>query len=417
MTRPGLVRSTWSVFLAAALLGLGHGLQGTLLGIRGSQEGFGPGLIGLIMTGYYLGFIGGSRFTVRALGRVGHIRAFAALASTASSAALAYALVVHPVMWLVMRILTGFCMAGLYVVLESWLNDRADNEHRGRTLSVYMIVTMGAVAVAQLVLAAGEVGNTSLFMIASVLVSMSLVPMALSENRAPEIRVPDALSVGALWRLVPTGLVASFLTGVSVGALRGLAPTFGAESGWSTGLVALFVGAITIGASACQYPIGSISDRLPRRGVMLVVAVVGVAVSAAAAARDLSGTAAPLLAFALGGAVVPMYSLTIAYTNDWLGDAERVAAAAQLIVVNGAGAVFGPILGGAVMQATSPGGLFVMIAATQACTAGYLGYRVLRARAPAVSDQTPFVPLSNRGAGLVVLRALRQRRRGESDTD
>lgn len=409
-TRAGL-RVSWAVFAAAGLLGLGHGLQGTLLGVRGTEEGFDTAVIGLIMTSYYVGFIFGSRFTVRALGRVGHIRVFAALASTASSAALVYAMLVHPVAWFAMRLLTGFCLAGLYVVIESWLNDQASNETRGRALSMYMIVTMGAVACSQVVLGFGSTSGASLFMVASVMVSMSLVPMALSEGSAPVVRVPEPLSLGRLWSIVPTGVVVIFLTGVSVGALRGLGPTYAAERGLSIGAIGAFVAATTLGASLLQYPIGALSDRLPRRSVMIGVSAAAGALSLMLSVAEPTGLRLTVAMFLLGGLGVPMYSLAIAYTNDWLDDDVRVGGAALLIVVNGAGAIFGPLVAGVLMQLTSPAGFFVTLWVIHAAVVVYLLYRLVRARAPAIEDQAPFVALSNRGAGLVTLRELRRRRR------
>jgi MFS family permease len=400
----------WALFAGVALLGLGHGLQGTLLGVRATREGFDTAVTGLIMTAYYVGFIFGSKFTVRALGRVGHIRVFAALASVASSAALAYILVVTPPVWIIMRLITGFCMAGLYVIMESWLNDSVSNDERGRALSRYMMVTMAAVAGSQVLLAFGTVDSAQLFVVASMLVSLSLVPMALSEASAPEVRVTEPLRLRELWRITPTGVVVIFITGMSVGALRGLGPVFATQVGLSTANIALFVGAITLGASAFQMPIGSLSDRVPRRPVMVGVALGAAGLSLVMSTVDLSASGFVAVSFALGGLAVPMYSLSIAYTNDWLDDDRRISAAALLIIVNGAGAITGPLIGGVVMRLSRPEGLFSMLWVTHAVVAVYLLYRMARTRAPESVPKSRFVPFSNRGAGILTLRAIRSRR-------
>ncbi len=397
------------------LLGLGNGLLNTLIGVRASIEGFDTLITGMIVAGYYVGFIGGSRFTVRYVGRVGHIRVFAALASTASTATLIYGLVVSPIAWLVVRLISGFCMAGLFVAIESWLNSRADNENRGRILSGYLVITMLAVALSQLLLTVAPIDGLELFVLSSILVSMSLVPVALTAAKAPPIIAPEPLSLTELWRTIPTGIVVIFLTGMSVGSLRGIGAVYAAEIGLTPASIGAFVASVTLGASVLQTPIGRLSDAIPRRVVMLTIAAGAAALAAVGATFELDTTTLSLLMFGIGGLAIPMYSLSIAYTNDWLTDDQRVPAAALLILVNGAGSIVGPIVTGAAMSLGSADGFFTTLVATHAVTSVYLVYRIMRKRARSANEQTRFLAMSSRGVALAVLRQLTTRRAEDQD--
>ncbi|MCP3935765.1 MAG: MFS transporter [Actinomycetia bacterium] len=404
-----------SLLSGVGLLGLGNGLLNTLIGVRASIEGFDTLVTGLIVAGYYVGFIGGSQFAVKAVGRVGHIRIFAALASTASTATLVYGLVVSPVAWLVVRLISGFCMAGLYVAIESWLNSRADNTNRGRVLSGYLAITMLAVAASQLLLTVAPIEGLELFVLSSILVSMSLVPVVLTGAKAPPIIAPEPLSLVELWQTIPTGIVVIFITGVSVGALRGIGAVYAAEIDMSPAAIGAFVASISLGASLLQTPVGRLSDTIPRRVVMLTAVTGAAALSAVGALVDLETTALIILMFGIGGLAVPMYSLGIAYTNDWLTDDQRVPAAALLILVNGAGSIVGPVLAGAVMSFASANGFFATLVATHTLTATYLVYRIMRRRAHRVSEQTRFLAMSSRGVALAVLRQLTPRKADGQD--
>ena len=282
----------WALFLGVLLLMLGNGLQGTLVGVRSSIEEFNTVVIGVILAAYYAGFLVGSRFTMRALAKVGHVRVFAALASTASTAALLYAVFVNPPTWFFMRFTTGFCLAGLYVVIESWLNNQATPATRGRTLSIYMVLTMGGVAGGQFLLTVGDPASFELFVLASVLVSISLVPMALSEASAPPQTTVASLPFKTLYAIVPTGIITMLFTGAAAGALFAIAPVYAVQIGMSNAQISVFIAASLVGAVIFQMPIGMISDRVPRRGV-----IAGVAGTASAASLLGIGTGTSTAAF------------------------------------------------------------------------------------------------------------------------
>lgn len=301
-------------------------------------------------------------------------------------------------------------MAGIYVIIESWLNHGTTNQNRGSVLSSYMVLTTAAIAGSQIIFAVGDAASFELFVVGSALMSLALVPLALSNVDAPSIEAPVPLSLRRLWSITPTGLVVIFVTGISVGALRGMTPVFATEIGLQETDTAALVAATAIGATLLQAPIGRISDRVPRRGVMLAVATAAAVVAVFASVGQLGGTALIITMFALGGLAIPMYSLSIAYTNDWVEPNQRVPAAALLIVVNGAGAILGPISAATAMNLSTPYALFGTLAITHALTGLFLLTRIASIRAPRVSEQSRFLSIFNRGAGLAALRWIEARR-------
>jgi MFS family permease len=389
----------WALFLGVLLMMLGNGLQGTLLGVRSSLEAFDTLVIGVILAAYYAGFLLGSRFTMRALGKVGHVRVFAALASSASTAALVHAVFVNPPTWFVMRFITGFCMAGLYVVVESWLNDQATPETRGRTLSLYMVVTMGGVTGGQFLLNVADPGGFELFIIASVLVSMSLVPVALSEASAPPLISIGAMTFRELWSIVPTGILTMFCSGFVAGALFAIAPVYGAQIGMTTAQISVFLSGALVGSAALQMPIGYISDKAPRRGVMVVVAIIATAASFAGLSTG-TGFGASVVMFVIGATSFPLYSLAIAYTNDWIEGHQRVGASGLLVMVNGVGAILGPLVASALMSTFSANAYWWSLVVPHAALSAYLLFRIVVKDAVPIDEQSEYQAFPARSSPL-----------------
>lgn len=399
-TRPHLaspIIAMWALFVGVALMMLGNGLQGTLLGVRASLEEFDTAVIGIIQAAYFAGFLAGSRFTMRALGRVGHIRVFAALASLASTAALSHAVFVNAPTWFAMRLVTGFCMAGLYVVAESWLNDQTIPEKRGQTLSIYMVVTMGGLTGGQFLLNVADPESFELFVIASVLVSMSLIPMALSDVRAPEFSVTESLPLRELLAIVPTGVVVMFFSGAAAATLFSIGPVYASVIGMSTREISLFMSVAVIGATILQMPIGYVSDRVPRRGVMISVAIVA---TLGSVFGGYTSTGWPGIAamFVIGSTSFPLYSLAIAYTNDWIEDHQRVAASGQLVLVNGVGAVLGPLIASLLMRQFNPSAYFFTLTMAHAVIVVYLGFRIIVRDPIPVDEQSTYQPVPARSS-------------------
>jgi MFS family permease len=380
------VAATWALFLGLALIMVGNGLQGPLLALRAEAEGFDLVVSGLIMAGYFVGFFAGSRYAEYAVTKVGHIRVFAGLASTASSTAIIHAVWVNPFSWVLLRMVFGLCMAGIYVVIESWLSDLATNKTRGRLLAAYMVVTMAGLSGGQMLVGLGSATGFTLFVVASVLVSVSLVPVTLSAASGPPLSVPEPMGLADLVDIVPTGAVTSFMNGLATGALL---PLFGA---W------MF-----------QWPIGTISDKVSRRGVLAVVCLAGSTMSALLALVEPGSGASYVLMFFLGGTLFPMYSLSIAYTNDWLPPGKTMGASATLVRVNAGGAVLGPIIGATLMAVVAPSSLYWLISVSFGVVTTYVMYRIVVADAPPEHRKSRFVAFPARASSSAVGLLTRRR--------
>ncbi len=402
----------WALFLGLLLLMLGNGLNGTVVGLRSNAEGFDVFVTGVIMAGYFAGFLLSPSVVIRMIPAVGHIRVFAGLASTASSAVLVHSVTSDPVTWTSMRFVFGFCAAGLYVVIESWLNASATPEIRGRMLSIYMIVSMTGLGVGQLLIGLGDTDGYALFVLASVLVSLSLVPVTLAATTTPPpIRAVDRTSVRDLWSIVPTGVLGALMSGVVVGAMFGLGAVYAARSGLSADRTGLFVSMPMVGAIVLQYPIGWISDRVPRRAAILVVAASLGVVAVGLAIVDADSWIALGLMVLLGGTVFPLYSLVLSYTLDWTPPNKLVAASGTMVRVNGFGALLGPLVGAALMSRLDEHSLFWMMSAAASMVVLVTGYRMLTHDGLAVERQRRFVIVPGRASEFVLRLAPRPRAR------
>jgi len=398
------MKNSWALLLGLAFLMLGNGLQGSLMGIRASLEGFPTGVIGLVMSAYYMGFLAGSVVTPKILRRVGHVRVFAALASLASSAALLYAVFVDPMVWSLMRLLTGFCFAGLYIVCESWLNDAATNETRGQLLSIYMIIMMGGMAVGQLFLNMADPAGYDLFILISVLISLGLIPMALTASPAPNFTASTRLKLKQLYQISPLGMIGIFAQGISGGAFYGMAAVYGDRIGLTVAQISGFISIMILGGVLLQWPIGRLSDHFDRRWVLSISAMSGgVAALLALYAGETGNFTLFLVAAALfGGFSVPIYSLCIAHTNDHLEPSKMVAASSGLILVNGTGAIFGPIVVGPMMSIAGSAFFFAWLAFGHLGIGLFALYRMRVKPSQPMDTHSPFVAVPVRNASIVV---------------
>lgn len=358
MSERGVVASVLPLFIGLALLMMGNGLLGSLLGVRANLEDFPTVVIGIVMSMYYVGFLVGSLTIPRRLVTVGHIRVFAGLASLAAATALTYSLLAAPIAWGVLRLVFGLAMSGLYVTVESWLNERASNETRGRLLSVYMLVVTFGLGFGQLLLGIDDPLDATLFILVGILISLAVVPVALIRIPAPSETIPVKFSVAALVRTAPLGVLAVVLSGAADGAVVALGAVYATETGMEPGVVGVFMAASIVGGAITQYPLGHLSDRLPRRRVVLVVAAGAVVLATIAAAANPTGLWLFVLAAAYGGLAFPMYSLAVSMINDMMPAHQLVAAAAGIIFVYGIGSVVGPIAVSVLMEIVGPAGYF-----------------------------------------------------------
>ncbi|MFC3180316.1 MFS transporter [Cypionkella sinensis] len=377
-----VLAQSWPLLLGVMLLMVGNGVQGSLLGIRGALEGFSTFELSVVMSAYFLGFLGGSRLAPEMIRRVGHVRVFSALGSMISAVLVLYPLLLDWQAWALMRVLIGFCFSGVYVTAESWLNNTASNETRGQALSAYMIVQMLGIIASQGLLAMGDPSGFGLFIIPSVLVSVAFMPILLADTPAPTFATVKRMSFGQLFRTSPLGCAGMLLTGGVFSAMFGMASVYGAMSAMTIAQIAIFVAAMYVGGLVLQYPVGWLSDRADRRVLILWMSTAGAVVMAVAAAVPLPFVLEVLVAGLLGGIINPLYSLLIAHTNDYLSKEDMPGASAGLIFLNGFGAIFGPLLAGWLMGMIGPKGYFLIIGGFFAALAAYAGYRMTKRVAP-----------------------------------
>lgn len=377
---------SWALLLGMMLLMVGNGLQGTLLGVRGGIEGFSTFDMSIVMSAYFAGFLGGSRLAPEMIRRVGHVRVFAALASFISAILILYPAFAHPVAWALGRVVIGFCFSGVYVTAESWLNNSADNTNRGKTLSVYMIVQMFGIVCAQVLLVMGDAGGYALFIVASVLVSISFAPILLSISPTPAFETTKPMPLKTLIKTSPLGCFGMFLLGGVFSAQFGMSAVYGMAAGLTIVQISMFVSSIYVGALLMQYPIGWFSDYIDRRVVILIVAAVGGAMSLVGFVFDHYFGALLVAAFVIGGTSNPLYSLLIAYTSDYLEADDMAAASGGLIFINGMGAIMGPLVTGWMMDIFGTQAFFMVIAVLMLTLTGYAGYRMTQRSRDGIED-------------------------------
>ncbi len=383
--------------LGMLLLMLGNGLQGTLLGVRGALENIDSATMGYVMSAYFIGFLGGSKAAPWLLRRVGHIRVFAALGSLVSAAFILYAAVVHPLAWLFLRLVVGFCFSGIYVVAESWLNNASSNESRGQSLSLYLIVQMLGIVLGQLLLNLADPGGYDLFVLITVLVSVSFAPILLSVSPAPVFETTSALSIKDLIDASPLACFGTLLLGGVFATLFGMAPIYATQSGFSIAQVSYFISAIYLGGMLLQYPIGWLSDRYDRRILIIGVTAICAIVSVAGLFFSNNFPVLVLIAFVIGGTSNPLYSLLLAYANDYMEADQMAATSGGLLFINGLGAMTGPILVGYAMTEFGNHWFFITISALMAIICVYGIYRMTqRSYDIAPEDAAPHVVLTSR---------------------
>ncbi|MEL7105345.1 MAG: MFS transporter [Pseudomonadota bacterium] len=392
----GVFTSSWALFLGLFLLMIGNGMQGTLLGIRGAIEGFSAVEMSYVMSGYFLGFLGGARLAPYMIRRVGHIRVFAALASFISAILILYPTFTEVWAWATLRILFGFCFSGLYVVAESWLNNAASNETRGQSLSIYSIVIMAGVVASQFLVTQGDPSGFVLFILPSVLVSIAVAPVLLSVTPTPAFETTKPMGVIEAFRFSPLSAVGAFCIGGVFAAQFGMTAVYGTEAGLSTSQIAVFVAAFYVGGLVFQGPVGWVSDRVDRRLLIMLLALGAGAAAIGAFVFAAVFPALVAMCFLIGGLSNPLYPLIIAYMNDYLPVEDMAAGSGALIFLNGLGAVTGPVLAGYMMTVFGPPMFWVFIAAIMLALGFYAVWRSGRRPVETTTDDNvtyaPFSP-------------------------
>ncbi len=349
-----------TLLLCLFIIMLGNGLQGTLLTLRSTLEGFEPTLIGIIMSSYYIGYLVGSRWVPRIVREVGHIRVFAALTAVAAAAILLYAVFLDPYIWVALRLISGFCFVGIFITVESWINHFAGNERRGKILSVYMIVQMVGIGLGQMLLNIADVEGFVLFAVISIVLSLGSVPILLATTQEPRIQSLSTLNIRGLFEVAPLGMVGAFAAGLILGGFWGMGPLFANSLGLSALEVSGFMTVVVLGGLLFQWPLGWLSDRISRPRLIQGIAWLGTAVCLTLLFS--SGMPWPLvlaLSFVFGGLSLPLYSVLIAHTNDYVRLEQMVETSGCFIFIYGLGAVVGPLIVGLMIEAFGSYGFFL----------------------------------------------------------
>ncbi|WP_172295932.1 MFS transporter [Pseudoruegeria sp. HB172150] len=386
-----VLASSWALLLGIGLLMIGNGLQASLMGVRGSLEGFSTFELSLVTSAYFLGFLGGSRATPEMIRRVGHVRVFAALGSFISAVLILFPTVTEPWAWTILRVVIGFCFSGVYVTAESWLNNAATNETRGQTLSMYMVVQMMGIIAAQMILGAGDPGGFVIFIIPSVLVSIAFAPILLSISPTPAFGTTKAMKLTELFHASPLSFVGMTLMGGVFASIFGMSSVYASEIGMEVREVSIFVASFFVGSLVMQYPIGWVSDRMDRRQLIMVVAAVGGVFALGGYFLADSFLVLIVVAFAIGGSANPLYSLLIAYLNDYMEPDDMAAASGGLIFLNGLGAIVGPLLTGYLMGQLGNHIFWLFNATLMLAVAAYSLYRMTQRPATPVDETVAYV--------------------------
>ncbi|WP_116082513.1 MFS transporter [Tropicimonas sp. IMCC34011] len=385
--------ATWALMLGMLLLMVGNGIQGTLLGIRGEIEGFSTFEISVVMSAYFVGFLGGSQLAPELIRRVGHVRVFAALGSLVSAILILYPAMTHPLAWTVGRVVIGFCFSGVYVTAESWLNNSVDNANRGKALSLYMIVQMSGIVAAQGLLTLGDPSGFIMFIVPSVLVSVSFAPILLSVSPAPAFGTVKRMKLRRLYEVSPLGCIGIMITGGVYSALFGMAAVYGAAVGLTVPEISAFIAVIYVGGLVCQFPIGWASDRVDRRVLILALGISGAVASLGAFFFGDIFTLLLVAAFIIGGTSNPLYALLLAYTNDYVEFDEMAATSGGLMFLNGIGAIIGPLATGWIMGTLGAPAYFLFLVTLMAGLSVYAAWRMTQRATPETLDNTSYAPI------------------------
>ena len=401
-----LFKNSWALFSGFAILITAHGFQGNLLQVRSVIENFSFITTGIIMSGYFVGYFVGANIIPNLVSKVGHIRVFAAFASMASLSILIHAIFVNPVVWTFGRFLTGFSLIGVYIVVESWLNDRATNRNRGGVLSIYMFITFTGLAIGTLLLNFNKPEQYEPFILTSLLFSIALIPILLTKRVAPKFKKISFMKIKQLYKISPLGTFSMLCTGLIHSAIFGVGAVYATTLNFSIFEISLFLFLITIAGAVFQFPIGYFSDRQDRR--VIIIGCTFLAATFCVLSIIASGTSLEnmYLASSVGmdkimflifvtfyaGFALPLFTLNLAYVNDFIDKERFVAAGAGLQIIFGIGAMGGPFLASLFMNQYGANGFFVYLAIFHILIGLFGMYRITKRNYEDNPDST-FTPL------------------------
>ncbi|WP_417685217.1 MFS transporter [Roseibium sp.] len=398
-----MLASVSALLISVAFLVLGHGLQSTLLPLVAEQANFSNLAIGAISSAYYIGMVLGCLGSPHVIMRAGHIRAFAALVSLMSAAAILHPIMTDPISWFVIRAISGFCLAGFYMIVESWLNESATNETRGAVMSIYVVVLFAFLMVGQVSISAMDINSFIPFAVASVTVSLAVIPVALTTANQPAPITLVRFRPIKLYQNSPAALVGALLIGVANGALWSLTPLYGSAIGLSTNESAFYAAAVIAGGVLSQWPVGRLSDRIDRRLVMMMLASSTAVVSlviAILAPQDFG----PAVAFALlvGICSQPGYAIAVSHAFDYADPEDFVETSSGLLLAFGIGSVVGPFIASVLMGPAGPSGLYYLVTVVNVLLVAFLVTRVFARAAISQEDKMDFEYAATAQVGTVI---------------
>ncbi len=383
--------SVLSLLVSMAFLMMGSGALATVIGLRMAEANWSSLAIGVVSAAFYLGLLTGTGFAQRLIAGAGHIRAFAAFASMFSATALFHGLHTDAYFWFALRFVSGVCLTGLFMCVESWLNERSENAIRGQVFALYQAVVSLALGMGQFLINVPDETGFVIYVIASAVLSLAVIPIALTRVQAPPPPPNVRYRLRDIYGISPLGMIISFAAGALLGAIFGLGPVFSQKIGLTTGETSILMGAVSIGGLALQYPIGKLSDLFDRRRIILVCAVITAFVCLALIpGEDFPRLALYVLTGIFGGLIFIFYPLAVSYTNDYLEASDMVPASAGLLMAYGLGATLGPLTASGMMEATGPSGLFLFCAVVSGGMAGFALYRMTQRSALPAGEQADF---------------------------
>ncbi|MEQ8607716.1 MAG: MFS transporter [Rhodospirillales bacterium] len=393
------MRLVSSLLTGVAFLMVGVGGLSTILAFRMGAAGLPSTVVGIVTSMYFVGLVLGTGYCHRLITTVGHIRAFAALGSVMSAATLAHALTLDPWLWGTLRLIVGFTTVGMYMCTESWLNEKSSNEVRGQVFSMYQIVLYLGQGAGQFLINIPDETGMVLYILTSILMSLAILPVAITRVSAPELPKPVRFRLSRLWGISPTGMTASMASGTIMGAFYGLGALFAQQAGLATNQTAQFMGAVIIGGLVLQWPIGKLSDTMDRRLVIIGISLATAIVCFAIMDKDVhNGSALLALGALFGGLSFTLYPLAVAYANDYIEAEDRVPASGGLMMSYGIGASVGPTLGSVMMDLMGAPGMFIYIGIVSLMLTVFIAWRVTQRASLPVAEQGGYQTLQRTSA-------------------
>ena len=398
-----MLASISALLMSVAFLVFGHGLQSTLLPLAANQAHFSQLAIGMVSSGYYVGMVLGCFGAPRAIMRAGHIRALAALVSLMSASAILHPVFVDPIAWFLIRVVSGFCLAGFYTIVESWLHETATNDTRGTVMSIYIVVLFASMMIGQVSIAGMEISSFVPFAVASVAVSLAVMPVCLTTANQPAPITLARFRPAKLYKTSPAALVGTLLIGVANGAMWSLSPLYGSQIGLTTNQAAIYAASIIAGGMLSQWPIGRLSDKVDRRLVLVTLSVVSAVIGVVIALVPTgSFTTALMLALVIGVFSQPTYSVAVSHAFDHAAPEDFVETSSGLLMAFGLGSIAGPVSASLLMQMSGPSGLYLLVAIVYSAMGAFILTRVFTRSALDPEEKTDFEYAATAQVGAVV---------------